>query len=153
MRGLCLIVAMAAGLIALTNHRAEAAAPSERAIVPLGAWYGQYSGDGEREFIVVHSSRQFAVLAASLPAGRALPSFDEAKETALAVYLGQRPTGGYGVRLISAQVEAGVMRVHVAERRPPPDSFTTQALTTPFAIFVFAGPSQKIDVLWDTDER
>jgi hypothetical protein len=151
MRGVGLYLALAAGLALPRGASAAATASAEQSVAPSRAWYGQYSGDGERGFLVIHSSRQFAVLAEHLQASAAQPSLDEARETAIAVYLGQRPTGGYGVKLVSARVTAGVLTVHVAEKQPAPDSFTTQALATPYAIFVFPGRGDKIIVIWEAD--
>jgi PrcB C-terminal len=52
----------------------------------------------------------------------------------VAVFLGIRPTGGYGVEITAARREGGTLVVEYVERRPRPDALLTQALTAPFHI-------------------
>jgi len=56
---------------------------------------------------------------------------DFRKQAIVAVYLGQKMTGGYGVEFKEPYEEKGRLVVPFQERVPGPDRFVTQALTTP----------------------
>jgi hypothetical protein len=51
-----------------------------------------------------------------------------------AVFLGERPTGGYAVRVASVERIPGGLRVTYEETRPPAGCPVTQAPTHPYAI-------------------
>lgn len=78
-----------------------------------------------------------------------LPLFDFGRETVLAVLMGQRPTGGYGVEVRDVTLEGGDLFVDVILREPAPDAITTSALTSPWALVrVLRGG---IDAAWFRD--
>jgi hypothetical protein len=54
--------------------------------------------------------------------------------TVLAVFLGSRSTGGYGVEIVSTRVEGDALVVEYDERRPSPDAMVAQILTSPVHI-------------------
>jgi hypothetical protein len=51
-----------------------------------------------------------------------------------AVFLGARPTGGYGVEITGTRRDGDTLVVEFVERRPGPDAIVTQALTAPYHI-------------------
>ena len=56
-------------------------------------------------------------------------------QTGVAVYLGHRPTGGYGVEFVSIGVlPDGAYHLFVREIVPGPEEIVTQALTYPWMI-------------------
>jgi hypothetical protein len=59
------------------------------------------------------------------------------REIASGVFLGRRPTGGFGVEILGLQPEPGTHEVVWREHTPPRDAVVTQALTTPWQIAVF----------------
>lgn len=62
-----------------------------------------------------------------------LPPLDEeffSKNIVVAAFLGQRPTGGYGIQIARTKDN----RLRVSPTSPPAGSMTTQALTAPFKI-------------------
>ena len=61
---------------------------------------------------------------------------DFARYVAVCIFLGTRPTGGYGVEFGTPYEEDGKMVIPFRERKPT--GFVTQALTRPFAVKVFA---------------
>ncbi|NMT65478.1 protease complex subunit PrcB family protein [Marinobacter orientalis] len=75
---------------------------------------------------------------ASLPAGNLsvnqLRAIDLEREHLVLVGLGQRPTGGYGLTLESAEIIDDVLELTLNARKPAQDAMVTQALTTPCAI-------------------
>jgi hypothetical protein len=54
----------------------------------------------------------------------------------LAVYWGEKPTGGYSMSVRSARLEGSRVTVRLALREPPRDAILTQALTYPYAVAV-----------------
>lgn len=78
-----------------------------------------------------------------------LPSVDLGRETLVAVFLGTKPTGGYGLDVESVTVEGGDLYVDVVEMTPPADAITTQALTNPWLILRV--PRGGVDAVWFRD--
>lgn len=75
-----------------------------------------------------------------------VPTVDFARETVVAVFQGERPTGGYGIEISDAVLEGDELFVQMRFQEPAPDAFTTQALTSPWAMVrVLRGG---IDVAW-----
>lgn len=68
---------------------------------------------------------------------RAAPrAFDPAREMAVAVFLGERRTGGYAVRIVRAETRDGQLVITFQESAPPAGSMVTQALTYPWVLAV-----------------
>ncbi len=61
-----------------------------------------------------------------------VPDVDFERETVLAVYVGQKPTGGYSVSVRSVSIDGGDLYVDLVQNRPQAGSMTTQALTSPW---------------------
>ncbi len=78
--------------------------------------------------------------------------FRERDHVVVVVWLGERPTGGYGVEFLWATSSAdGTMTVWVAESSPPGDAYVTQAYTSPVAAFLLPWHGEKdIGVAWGT---
>lgn len=56
--------------------------------------------------------------------------------TYLAVYWGEKPTGGYSLAVEAARIEGDRVTVRLALKEPPSDAIVTQALTYPYAVAV-----------------
>jgi protease stability complex PrcB-like protein len=63
-----------------------------------------------------------------------LPVVDFDKEIVVAVFLGEKPSGGYGVEISSAEVVGSSLTVFVKETSPKPGAIVTQAINQPFHI-------------------
>jgi hypothetical protein len=61
---------------------------------------------------------------------------DSGSGTYLAVYWGEKPTGGYSMSVRSARLEGSRVTVRLALKEPPRDAILTQALTYPYAVAV-----------------
>lgn len=70
--------------------------------------------------------------------------------TIVAVFLGQRPTGGYSVKVVNAVVNGGVLTLVVQVKTPGPGSMVTQALTSPWTMVRVDGKFTQVKVV---DER
>jgi hypothetical protein len=63
-----------------------------------------------------------------------LPGADLERETLLAVFLGQKPTGGYGADVRGVTLEGGDLFIDLVETSPAPGAMVTQALTSPWLL-------------------
>jgi hypothetical protein len=59
---------------------------------------------------------------------------DFSKEMVVGVFLGSKPTAGYGVTIVSAATEGNVLHVRYRETSPPSDAITAQVITHPYQI-------------------
>ena len=99
---------------------------------------GSRSGIDEAAQIVVRNQAGWASLwqkHSSVDANPpAPPAIDFSKELVAAVFLGQKPTGGYAVEIVSIEDGDGTLTVTYRETTPQPGGITTQAFTQPFHI-------------------
>lgn len=70
--------------------------------------------------------------------------------TIVGVFMGQRATGGYGIRVLSASASGGVLTLVVQQRAPAPGAITTQALTSPWTLVRVDGRFTQVRLV---DER
>jgi hypothetical protein len=101
---------------------------------------GFRSGVREPKFVVIKTVNDLKELWSSHVSGsipsKALPSVDFQKEMVVAVFLGEKATGGYSVEItkIEETRQKRVLTVSIRESKPAPDAMVTQALTQPFHI-------------------
>lgn len=69
---------------------------------------------------------------------------DFGKEIVVAVFAGEKPTGGHGIEITSVERIDERLLVSFVERNPPPGSVVTQAFTQPFHIVRVATQSSGI---------
>ena len=98
---------------------------------------GQHSGAQKPAREVARTQAEWTALGQRLGGARVRPAapppkVDFEKEMVLAVAMGTRRTGGYGIRILEAREEQGKLKVTVVEQKPPPDALTIQVLTSPF---------------------
>ena len=79
----------------------------------------------------------------------AVPSADLARETLVAIFLGTKPTGGYGLDVVAASIEGGDLYVDVRSTSPAPGAITTQALTSPWLLLRI--PRGDVSAVWFRD--
>ncbi|WP_019008239.1 protease complex subunit PrcB family protein [Deinococcus aquatilis] len=75
-----------------------------------------------------------------------------AGETAVGIFIGQRNTGGYSVRVTNASAQDGVLTLTVALTVPGSGSITTQAITSPWTLVRLSGSYSQVRVV-DTSGR
>ena len=114
-------------------------APSEELPVTRLA-KGQHSLQTEQQFEVITGQAQFRHLWSRFDAG-APPALDFTRETAIAVFMGERPTGGYAIHVDSVTRSDGELLVAVVLQAPGSECMTTQAFTQPYEmVSVPTGP-------------
>src|SRR5262244_523922 len=97
---------------------------------------GLASGVGQPTQIVVRSQNDWAELwsrhmrAQSAPPP--LPSVDFSRDMVVALFMGERPTGGYAIEVTRIERTAQGLSVHYRTSRPAPSATQMQALTQPF---------------------
>jgi len=117
--------------ILLTACESTPAMPgSSRPLAILKEHRGNDAGLPGPDAIVVRSREQLAALGSTELINQ---SIDFTNRSLVLVTLGQRPTGGYAVRLHSAQLHGNNLYVQGVAVEPGPDAVATQALTHPYA--------------------
>jgi hypothetical protein len=62
------------------------------------------------------------------------PALDFNKEIAVAIFLGEKPTGGFAVEIVRVERIGDELVINYKEASPAPGAIVTQALTQPFHI-------------------
>lgn len=126
--GILAACALAAGACGSAGSASgPAAAPAQ--------WHGQHSRVTTATHRLLRDEPAWAAFWVDVgqPAPRA-PQWS--REMAVAVFLGERRTGGYALRIEHAAPEDGRLVVTCRESTPPPGTMVTQALTQPWAVTV-----------------
>ncbi|MFA6315900.1 MAG: protease complex subunit PrcB family protein [Elusimicrobiota bacterium] len=105
-------------------------------------WKGQHCGQARPSSRVVRTAEEWQALWAEI--GRPAPA-DLGERFAAAVFLGSRPTGGFGVRFHDPIQEGG--RVKVRFETLVPKGFVTQAFTEPYAVRLYPKTGLPVDLL------
>jgi len=76
------------------------------------------------------------------------PRVDFRRQTVAVIHAGERPTGGYSVRVekVASGPRAGQARVWRRVLEPGPDAMVTQALTYPCAVLVLEGKFTAVEI-------
>ena len=104
---------------------------------------GAYSGISDASEVVVRSQVEWDALWKAHAGLKPIPAVDFAQELIAAVFLGTRPSGGFGVEILGTRREAAALVIEYRERAPAATDIVTQALTSPFHIvkvLQFDGP-------------
>ena len=103
---------------------------------PPTPWHGDFSGGREGNHAISDESTWKAVWSglSKDPA----PPVDFTKEQVLAVFLGYRPTGGFGVRITKVAHEESAVVVTYRELPPVPGRTPPEGPTTPYALKIAA---------------
>jgi len=75
------------------------------------------------------------------------PAVDFSKEMVLAVFLGSRPTAGFGVEITGTKEANGALIVQYRQTQPPPGAITAQVITSPY--LMVAVPARAGDVKFE----
>jgi hypothetical protein len=106
----------------------------------LREWRGSQSGVAEAGQRVARTQAEWDQLWSRMTANQvpasAPPKVDWKAEMVVALFMGGRPTGGYGVTIKSVTTGEKEIVVAYEETAPPPDAITIQALTQPYAMAV-----------------
>lgn len=79
-----------------------------------------------------------------------VPRIDFRRDTVVAFFLGQKPTGGYGVDVQGVTIEGNEVYISVRISEPAEDAIVTQALTSPWVMVRVPRPN--VNVAWFRDD-
>jgi hypothetical protein len=105
--------------------------PEELPVTPLA--HGQHSDQVEQRFEWITGSRDFSRLWETLHAGDP-PVVNFEHDGVIAVFMGERATGGHAIRVERVARSADELLVEVVLQMPGPECVTTQAFTQPYQI-------------------
>ena len=101
---------------------------------------GSRSGVRERKFVVIKTSQEWEALwrahRSGTSPGKPVPAFNDQSEMILAVFAGEKKTGGYGIEILRIEEDGAArsLNAFVRETSPPPSAIVIQALTQPYHI-------------------
>ena len=111
-------------------------------------WSGSYCGVRTAGQHVIRDADAWKGLWAQIYRTRtpapAPPEVDFDKQMAVAVFMGQRNTGGYSTRITSVRDTGQQVIVRVKQTSPPPGAMVTMALTQPYDVVTIAKTSKPI---------
>ncbi len=111
---------------------APPAQPQGRAIVPVDR--GPMSGVEAYKEVVVRNADELKAFWATLTTRRPIPNVTFANTMLVALFLGERPTAGYAVEIVSVARDGDTLVIGYAERVPAPDAMVGQVMTTPYVV-------------------
>jgi PrcB C-terminal len=89
----------------------------------------------------------WAIVSGNVVPATHAPFIDFERSKVVTVFLGQRATGGYGLRLLSANLEAGgTMQLQLETSEPRAGSITTQAFTSPYLMLEVSSQVKEVVV-------
>jgi hypothetical protein len=75
-----------------------------------------------------------------------VPDIDFRRDTVVAYFMGQRPSGGYGIQVTDVSVEGGEAYINMRLTEPGAGEIVTQALTSPWVMIRVPRPN--LSVAW-----
>jgi PrcB C-terminal len=105
---------------------------------------GAQSGITEPRQVVVRTSAEWQALWKEHDS-QAAPTVDFSRSIVVGVFLGTRPTAGYGVTIASIGAKPGGAIVEYLERRPTPGRMTAQVITSPFILVTVPREIEKVE--------
>ena len=92
---------------------------------------GMESQIEEPHQLTARSAEEWAKMWRDHAGERARPTVDFARDMVVGVFLGGRPTAGFGVQIVGTREDRGGLVVQYRETRPPAGAITAQILTSP----------------------
>ena len=112
--------------------------PSAEAVHFVTIGRGVSSGITEQPFVTIRTSDEWLDLwrrhSATTVSSLAAPAIDFAREMVIALFLGQRSTGGFAIEVVRVERVGGGVRVVYRETPPPRGGMVPQILTQPYHI-------------------
>ncbi|MGI9627518.1 MAG: protease complex subunit PrcB family protein [Longimicrobiales bacterium] len=136
----------------VTSVPAEAATLS---YTPVSEATTQVSAIGERERLVIRSladwESYWGRFAAAVIPTPATPAVDFGVDAVVAVAMGGRPTGGYGISVREVRGDAAGIYIVVVESSPGATCIVTQATTAPATAIRVTADSRPIQFVEETE--
>ncbi len=142
MIGLLAAFASCSGPEASLQVLSGAADPGRENLEEPIQWRGQRSRVAEETSIVATTQAEWQGLWRNVGREPPIPIPDET--IAVGIFLGQRPTGGYLIDIVSAAESDGAFVVVYEERKP--SGFVTMVITSPYLVRLFPEPGLPVRV-------
>mgnify|MGYP001619178054 CR=1 FL=1 len=141
----CLLLA-ASSISSAKVRKPAAKTDMEKKIMtaPVEEWKGQQGGPLEPGHQLVTDLKGWKALAARLGLHANAPDFS--KSIVVAVFVGERPTGGFSASFENPAAEGDDLLVRYRIKKPAPTSFVTQAFAQPWKARTFPRPKGKVIV-------
>ena len=97
---------------------------------------GQDSAIDSARQVTVDGPEEWAKLWREHAPNRPMPQVDFLRDIVVGVFLGTRPTAGFGVEITAGRKEGAGLVVQYRENRPPPGAIAAQVLTAPYHLVV-----------------
>lgn len=81
------------------------------------------------------------------------PAVDFSREMVVALFMGERPTGGYEIEVTQVERTAAGLTVHHRAKSPDPGDMLTQSLTSPFHLVKLARTDESVTFLAESRSR
>lgn len=134
-------------LLPLTLGCGAAVKREEKGPLMIAQWSGQHGGSSTPGVQALRTTEQWRAFWQQV--GREPPqALDVGREMAVAIFLGERNTGGYGAEIVGARVLEGPLVIVYRESSPAPGAMVTQALTSPWAVAIL--PRSELPVMAST---
>ncbi|MFV1951057.1 MAG: protease complex subunit PrcB family protein [Nitrospinota bacterium] len=127
-------------LVVLAGNANSCMVADAISFLPAKEWKGYYSAYTEPLKLVIKTEEQWKevwtkVHALQFPEPE-LPKIDFEKDMIIAVFMGERRSGGFSIEIKNIVKTDKEVVVEVEERRPDPGSIVTMALTRPYHMLV-----------------
>lgn len=122
-------------LISCNCKKATVAEDDSMSKAPLFEILGesQYQGREEEAFEVIKDEASLKTLYQSIN-NEDLPKIDFTKQRVVAVFLGQRNSGGYAIKIKNVTEKANKIYVEIEKISPKPGEGVTMAITNPYSV-------------------
>jgi len=150
--GMCVIAIIVGVVIFVASPVAAPTGPSAKAMI-------QVIGEGSTAAVMTEKKNYHVTNYAQLadvwrlaygPGSPGIPDVDFATENVIAVFDGQKSSGGYDVDVTEVVDQGGTRTITIVHTAPGPGCITTDALTSPFQLVVVPKSDDKISRV-DTD--
>ena len=145
-----LALLFALGVQAAPKAPAKAAAvKAEKPQEKVMEWKSQHGGPRTPSHQLISDVKGWEALWRGL--GKAAPALDFKTHSAVVVFLGERPTGGWSANFREPKIKDGdVMLVYTIDA---PKGFVTQAFTAPYLVRAFPKPAKGKLVVMETQSE
>src|SRR5688572_12125528 len=106
---------------------------------------GTDSSIEESRQVVIRSAAEWQALWKTHDADRAAPVVDFGRSVVVGVFLGSRPTAGFGVDITAVKRDGAQSVVEYRERRPRPGALAAQVLTSPYHLVSLPGDAGTVE--------
>lgn len=135
-------VAMLGGLLVHGAREAPLGMPIEQ------QWKGFNSKQEKSQRLVIRDQKVWATtwgaMKGNIMPKPAVPVIDFDKQMVVAVFMGRKMSGGYGIKIVKVE-ETDKLIVTVKESAPQKGAMVTMALTSPYHVLVISKSDKKVE--------